>query len=95
MINEDGYLTTIFKLATGTKHSVSHLRILFCPFVVRKATAHADKKALNMCHQVQKGFRGILIIIPQHQKGSLVYVPNTKKIISSYDVVFDQFVFVS
>ena len=28
--------------------------------------------------------------IPQHQKGYLVYVPITRKVISSYDVVFDK-----
>ena len=27
--------------------------------------------------------------IPQHQKGYLVYVPSTRKVISSYDVMFD------
>ena len=28
--------------------------------------------------------------IPQHQKGYLVYVPSTRKVISSYAVVFDK-----
>ena len=28
--------------------------------------------------------------IPQHQKGYLVYVPSTRKLISLYDVVFDE-----
>ena len=28
--------------------------------------------------------------IPQHQKGYLVYVPSTRKVISSYDVMFDE-----
>ena len=41
-----------------------------------------------MRHQAQKGFRGILVGIPHHQKGYLMYVPSTRKIISSYDVVF-------
>ena len=50
LINEDGDPTTPHKLATGTKTSVSHLRVLFCPCVVRKATAHVEKKALNMPH---------------------------------------------
>ena len=40
--------TTPHKLATGTKSSVSHLRVLFCPCVVRKATEHVDTKALNI-----------------------------------------------
>ena len=61
MINEDGEPTTSFKFATGMKPSVSHLRVLFCPCVVPKATAHVDKKALNMYHQEQKGFRIFLL----------------------------------
>ena len=44
LINEDGKQTTPFKLETGTKNSVSHLRVLFCPCVVRKATAHVEKR---------------------------------------------------
>ena len=66
LINEDGDPTTPFKLATGTKPSVSHLGVLFFPCAVRKATAHIGTKALNMCHQAQKGFRGFLVGIPQH-----------------------------
>ena len=34
LINEDGDPITPHKLATGTKTSVSHLRVLFCPCVV-------------------------------------------------------------
>ena len=41
-----------------------------------------------MCHHAQKGFHGIFFGIPQHQKGYLVYVSHTRKIISSYVVVF-------
>ena len=43
-----------------------------------------------MRHQVQKCFRGIFVGITQHQKKYLVYIPVTRKIISSYDVVFDE-----
>ena len=43
-----------------------------------------------MCHQAQKGFRGIFVGIPEHKKGYLVYVPSTIKVIFSYDVVFDE-----
>ena len=88
LMNEYGDITTPFKLATGMKPSVSHLRVLFFPFVVQKATSHFDKKVLNMCHQAQKCFRGIFILITQHQKWYLVYVPSTRKIIYSYGVVF-------
>ena len=79
-----------FTYNTGTKPSVSHLRVLFCPCVVRKATAHVETKTLNMHHQAQKGFCGIFVGIPEHQKGYLVYVPSTRKVISPYDVVFDE-----
>ena len=48
LINEDGDPTTPHKLATVTKPSVSHLRMLSCPCVVRKATSHVEKKTLNM-----------------------------------------------
>ena len=90
LINEDGNPTMSHKLATGTKPSVSHLRVLFCPCVVRKATANVETKELNIRHQAQKGFRGIFVGIPEHQKGYLVYVPITRKLISSYDVVFEE-----
>ena len=89
LINEDSDPKTPHKLETGTNPSVSHLRILFCPCVVRKATAQVETKTLNMCHQAQKGFCVIFVGIPEHQKGHL-YVPSTRKIISSYDVVFDK-----
>ena len=82
--------TTPYKLETVTKPTVSHLGVLFCLFFVRKATAHVETKALNMCHQALKGFCGIFVEIPHHQKGYLVYVPSLRKIIYSYDVVFDE-----
>ena len=90
IINKDGDPTMPHKLATCTKPSVSHLRVLFCPCVVRKSTAHVETKTLNMHHQAQKGFPGIFVEIPEHQKGYIVYVPSTRKKISSYDVVFDK-----
>ena len=68
LINKDGDPKMSHKLATGTKLSVSHLCVLFFPCVVRKATAHVDTKTLNMRHQAQKGFHGIFVGIPEHQK---------------------------
>ena len=43
-----------------------------------------------MRHQAQKGFRGISVGIPEHQKVYLVYIPSARKLISSYNVVFDE-----
>ena len=68
LINEDGDPTTAYKLATGTKHSVSHLHVLFCPCVVWKDTAKFVTKELNMRHQAQRGFCGIFVGILHHQK---------------------------
>ena len=90
MIKEDGDSTMSHKLATGTKLLVSHLRVLFFPCVVRKVTAHVETKTLNMRHKAQKRFCGIFVCIPEHKKGYLVCVPSTRKIISSFDVVFDE-----
>ena len=63
--------------------------MLFFSCVVSKATARVETKALNMRHQAQNSFRGIFVGITQHQKGYIVYVPRTRKIIYSYDVVFN------
>ena len=52
------------------------------------------KKALNTRHQAKKGFRGIFIGIPNNQKGFIVYVTHTRKIISSYGIFFMKFIIV-
>ena len=77
-------------METGTKPLVSHLHVLFFPCVVQKAMAEVETKTLNMRHQAQKRFCGIFVGIPQHQKGYFVYVTSTRKVILSYDVVFDE-----
>ena len=61
LINEDCESTTPFKLSTGMKPSIFHLRILFCPCAVQKSTAYVGTKALNICHQAQKCFPGIFV----------------------------------
>ena len=68
LINEGSDPSTSYKLAIGTKPSMSHLRVLFFSWVVRKATAHVETKTLNMRHKAQKWFRGIFVGIPPHQK---------------------------
>ena len=90
MINEYGEPNTPFKLATSTKPSILNLHVLYCQYVAGKVTAHVGTKALNMRHQAQKCFRGILVGIPHHQKGYLVYVTHKQKILRSYSVIFDE-----
>ena len=48
------------------------------------------KKVLNLIHQAQKDFRRIFVVITQQQKVYIVHAPSTRKIISSYDVAFDE-----
>ena len=90
LVNKYGEPNTSHKLATGTKPSVSNLLVLSCPCVVLKSTSHVDTNALNICHQSQKGFCGIFVGIPQHQKGYLIYIPSTQKNSFSHDAVFDE-----
>ena len=71
LINKDGKPTTPFKIATGMKPLILHLRILFCPCVVRKATAYVETKDSIMRQQAQKGIGGILFGISKQQKGIL------------------------
>ena len=56
LINEDGDPTTPHQMATGTKPLMSHLRVLFCPCVVRKATTHVETKTLTCVTKRKKGF---------------------------------------
>ena len=90
LINKDGKLNPQFIFTTGMKPSISHFCVLFFPCVVRKATSHVGTKALNMCHQGQNCFHVIFVGITKHQKGYLVYVPQKRNIVSSYNVVFDK-----
>ena len=90
LVNQDGEPTRPHTLENGTKTSVSNLRVLLCPYVVLKATAHVYTKVLTMRHQSQKGSCGIFVGIPHNQKSYLIYVPSTRKIVSSHDVVLDK-----
>ena len=90
LVNKYGEETTPYKLETGTKPSVSNPRVLFCPCVVQNSSAYVDTKTLNMHHRSQNCFWGVFVIIAQHQKGYLIYVPSTRKIVSSYDFLFSK-----
>ena len=89
LVNQYGEPTMPHKLKTGTKYSLSKLRVLFGPFVVLKSTTHVYTKALDMCHQLQNNC-GIFVGIPKNTKGYLVYVPSIEKIVSSHEIVFEE-----
>ena len=56
LVYQDGEPTTPQKLSTGTRYSVSNLRVLLCPCVVKNTNVHIEKNMLNMRHQSQKTF---------------------------------------
>ena len=85
-------MTMPYKLAPGTKPSVLYLGALFYLCSVIKTTSHVGKKVFNMRYQAQKVFHGIFVVIPQHQKGCFFHVPNKQKIVSLYDIAFDEIV---
>ena len=89
LINEADNSTTLFRLMTGTKPSISHLHVLFCPCVVQNSTARIGTKSLNMRLQEQNCFRCIFVGITHHQKGYFVYVPQKRNIVSLNNAVFD------
>ena len=61
LVNQYDEVNTPHKLETGTKPSVSNLRVLSCPCVLRKSYAHVDTKTLNMRHQ-SKTFFGVCLL---------------------------------
>ena len=90
LVNEKGAQATPTELMTLRKARVSKIRTLFCPCIVKKHTAQYQQQNLNMRHQLQKGFRGIFIGFPDVQAGYEVYVPRTRSIVSSADVIFEE-----
>ena len=75
LINEDGDPTTPHKLTTGTKPSVSHLRVLFFPCVVRKSTAHVETKTLTCITKRKKGFVVSSLVFQSIQNDILCMYP--------------------
>ena len=67
------------------------MRVIFPMCSTESYCTHCQKCVKYVSPSEKKGFRGIFVGIPQHQKRYIVYVPCTRKIIYSYDVVFDEF----
>ena len=90
LVNQISEATTSHKLETDMKPSVPNLTVLFYPCVVQKSTAHVHTKALNMRHQLKKGFWVSSLKFYNIKLGYLIYVPSTQKIEFSNDVLFDK-----
>ena len=75
LINEDGDPTMPHKLATGMIPSVSHLRVLCCPCVVRKYTAHVETNMLHESPSTKKVFAVSSLVFHNIKKDILCTYP--------------------
>jgi hypothetical protein len=66
---------------------VSHFRVFGCPCIAKKWTISVDGKPKDNSKGTQKGIRGIHLGFSPMQKGLLLYVPSTRQIVISGDVI--------
>ena len=69
---------TNWKMVQNRQYQIYAFYFFIC---CTKTTDRIGGKALNMHHQSQMIFWVILIGNPQQQKGYLIYVPSTRKIV--------------
>ena len=67
-----------------------HIYACYFTYLLYGDLCTGSEKGIKFVSPSPKVYRGIFVGIPQHQKVYLLYVPSTKKIISSYDAVFDE-----
>ena len=94
-LRHQGLLTTSDELFYGKKPNINNYRVLFCPCVVKKYTYYKknEKGALILSDVKplsQRGFRGMFVGFNESDSGYQVYIPNTRQIVSSRDVIFDE-----
>jgi len=70
----------------GTKPRISHLRTFCCPVIVRKWTASNKSNG----KQTERGVCGIYIGLDMHQKGYVIYCPDSRVIAISENIIFDE-----
>ncbi|MGH7974584.1 MAG: hypothetical protein ACREBR_03580 [bacterium] len=86
----EGRQSTPHEMVTGLRPPIKHLRTLFCPCIVRKHTVRQQGQVIQTSHIPQRGVRDVFIGFPRDQSGSLVFIPSTRQILVSADVVYDQ-----
>ena len=89
-------ITTPYEIFTGQKPNINRFRVLFCPCIMKKYTATkklANGKSISedvKKKYAQRGFRGVFIGFDQKTNGYLAYVPVTRQIVTSKDIIFDE-----
>jgi hypothetical protein len=66
---------------------VSHCRVFGCPCITKKWTISVDGKPEDKSKGTQRGIRGIDLVFSSTQIGLLLYVPSTRQIVISGDVI--------
>jgi len=84
LIDQEGNVTTPSCLFLGTKPLVSAFHVFSCPCIAKKWTARINGKLIM--DSTQWTFIGF----PDSQKGWFLYIPSTRQIIVSGDVLFDE-----
>ncbi len=90
LVTLDGTVSTPFELFVGTTPMVSHFRVFGCPCIAKKWTISVDGKPEDNSKGTQRGIRGIHLGFSPTQKGLLLYVPSTRQIVISGDVICDE-----
>ncbi len=88
LVNKDGKSATHAELFYGTKPCIGDFRVFGRPCLLEKWITHFDCKVLTK--QTERGIRCMFIGFANNQKGFLVYLPSTRRITTSADVLFDE-----
>jgi len=88
LYNTEGDIASPHELFTGLKPLISNYRVFGCPVVAKRWVVSIDGR--ETVHCTEKGIRGILIGFPPNQKGHLIFLPGSRTIAVSGDVMFDE-----
>jgi hypothetical protein len=90
LVTSDGIITTPYELFVGSKPKVTHFRVFGCPCIAKKWTISVDGKPEDNSKSTQRGIIEIHLGFSPTQKGRLLYIPSTRQIIISGDVICDE-----
>jgi hypothetical protein len=88
LYDSDGEIASPHELFSGTEPTITQYRVFGCPAVARRWVMTIDGR--ETIHCTEKGIRGIFIGFPPNQKGYLIYLPASRTIAVSGDMMFDE-----
>jgi hypothetical protein len=90
LVTAEGTVTTPFELFVGSMPMANHFRVFGCPCIAKKWTTLVNGKPEDNSKGTQRGISGIHLEFSPTQKGLLLYVPSTRQIVISGDVICDE-----